>query len=738
MAQPSTAELLSGIDPGLVARLLEYRCATPHDVLGAHPARVAGKSGVIVRAFHPDARAVDCLLALGRSERLQSLGRGLFAGFLPGIAPPASYRLRWHFASGDSVECEDPYRFTPSVGTLDQHLFNEGTHRRLWHTLGARQRTLDGVAGTAFAVWAPNATRASVVGDFCNWDGRVLPMRTLGSSGIFELFVPGLKPGALYKYELRTAEGTLRLKTDPFASAMECPPANASRVYASSYRFGDDAWLAARKGRDLAREPVAIYEVHLGSFARSTDDPGRLLGYTELAPRIADHARELGFTHVELMPVAEHAYYPSWGYQVTGYYAASARYGTPDELRFFVDTCHERGLGVLLDWVPGHFPKDDFSLRRFDGTALYEHDDPRLGEHPDWGTLIFNYGRPEVRSFLISNALYWLEEFHFDGLRVDAVASMLYLDYSRKAGEWLPNVHGGRENLEAIDFLRTVNATVRDQVPGAAMIAEESTAWGGVTRPVAEGGLGFHFKWNMGWMHDTLRYFERDPIHRKHHHDDLTFSMVYEHSERFVNPLSHDEVVHGKRSLLDKMPGDRWRKFANVRTLLAYQYTRPGKILLFMGIELGTWREWDCERPLEWELLGDPDHAGLQRLIADLGRLYAETPALWRQDPDPEGFSWLVGDDREQSVFGYARHAGPACALVMLNLTPVPRTDYRVGVPLEGAYRTVLSTDDLRYGGSNYPYRAELRTEPIPWHGRHHSVILDLPPLAALVLAPGI
>jgi 1,4-alpha-glucan branching enzyme len=737
MSTPSAAELLAGTDPAAIAQLLEVRCATPHDVLGAHPIRLGGRSGVVVRAFHPEARAVDCLLALGRSERLQPLGRGLFAGFVPGGTLPLAYRLRWHFASGDSVEREDPYRFTPSVGALDQHLLNEGTHRRLWRALGARLRTLDGVAGTAFAVWAPNATRVSLVGDFCHWDGRLLPMRALGSSGIFELFVPGLEPGALYKYEIRTQEGALRLKTDPMASFMECPPHTASRIHASSYRFEDAAWISARKGRDLAREPLAIYEVHLGSFARDAHDPSRLLGYAELAPRVADHARALGFTHVELMPIAEHAYYPSWGYQVTGYFAPSARYGTPDDLRFFVDTCHERGLGVLLDWVPGHFPKDDFSLRRFDGTALYEHEDPRLGEHPDWGTLIFNYGRPEVRAFLISNALYWLEEFHFDGLRVDAVASMLYRDYSRKAGEWLPNMHGGRESLEAIEFLRAVNSVVRDEAPGTVMIAEESTAWGGVSKPVSEGGLGFHFKWNMGWMHDTLRYFQRDPVHRRHHQNDLTFAMVYEHSERFVNPLSHDEVVHGKLPLLEKMPGDTWRKFANLRTLLAYQYTRPGKILLFMGSELAPWREWDCEIPIEWELLRDPMRAGLQQLVSDLGRLYAETPALWRQDPDPEGFSWLVADDHAQSVLGYARHAGRELALVMLNLTPIPRPRYRIGVPVAGSYRTLLSSDDARYGGSGYPTRALVASEPIPMHGRHDSVELDLPPLSALLLVPG-
>jgi 1,4-alpha-glucan branching enzyme len=437
------------------------------------------------------------------------------------------------------------------------------------------------------------------------------------------------------------------------------------------------------------------------------------------------------------MPIAEHAYYPSWGYQVTGYFAPSARYGTPDELRLFVDTCHQRGLGVLLDWVPGHFPKDDFSLRRFDGTALYEHEDPRVGEHPDWGTLIFNYGRPEVRAFLISNALYWLEEFHFDGLRVDAVASMLYRDYSRKPGEWLPNVHGGRENLEAIEFLRAVNGAIRDEVPGAIAIAEESTAWAGVTKASDDGGLGFHFKWNMGWMHDTLRYFAHDPVHRAHHQNDLTFAMVYEHSEHFVNPLSHDEVVHGKRTLLEKMPGDSWRKFANLRALLAYQYTRPGKILLFMGSELAPWREWNCEQPLEWELLQDPMRAGLQQFVADLGQLYVATPALWRQDPDPEGFSWLVADDYAQSVLGYARRAGQELALVLLNLTPVPRAGYRVGVPQAGSYRMLLSSDDARYGGSGYPTRARVASEPSPMHGLRQSVQLDLPPLAALVLVPG-
>jgi 1,4-alpha-glucan branching enzyme len=561
-------------------------------------------------------------------------------------------------------------------------------------------------------------------------------MRQLGSSGVFELFIPGVAPGAVYKYEVKTADGQLRLKADPCAQWMELPPGTASRVFQSSYAWGDGEWLARRRASDPAREPMSVYELHLGSWARVPEEGHRSLTYREIAPKLAEHVRRLGFTHVELMPVAEHPFAGSWGYQVSGYYATTSRFGTPDDFRFFVDVCHRHGIGVILDWVPAHFPKDDFALRRFDGTALYEHEDPRRGEHPDWGTLIFNYGRHEVRSFLLANALFWLDEFHVDGLRVDAVASMLYLDYSRREGEWIPNPYGGREHLEAMNFLRAVNDAVHEDFPGCFTVAEESTAWGGVTRPAREGGLGFTLKWNMGWMHDTLHYLMRDPVHRKYHHDQLTFAMLYEYTERFLMPLSHDEVVHGKGSLLSKMPGDDWQKFANLRLLYAYQFTRPGKQLLFMGSEFAPDREWDYQASLDWHLLDDPRRAALMSLVEELGRLYRASPSLWRRDHEPAGFEWIDCTDRENGVIVYLRRDGGDHLLVALNLTPVPRGHYRVGVPVAGTYRVVLSTDDARFGGSGYAAPVEYHTEGVPFHGRQQSLLMTLAPLAAVVLAP--
>jgi 1,4-alpha-glucan branching enzyme len=503
-----------------------------------------------------------------------------------------------------------------------------------------------------------------------------------------------------------------------------------------AYAWQDDDWMARRRTRDYRREPMAIYEVHLGSWRRVPEEDDRSLTYRELASRLVEHVRRLGFTHVELLPVTEHPFEGSWGYQVTGYFAPTSRFGTPDDFRFLVDACHQAGIGVIVDWVPAHFPKDDFALRRFDGTALYEHEDPRRGEHPDWGTLIFNYGRNEVRNFLVASGLCWLDTFHVDGLRVDAVASMLYLDYSRKAGEWIPNPHGGRENLEAVAFLRQVNETVRLEYPGCFTVAAESTAWPGVTRPVAAGGLGFTFKWNMGWMHDTLGYFAEDPINRRYHHDALTFAMLYEYSEHFIMPISHDEVVHGKRSLLDKMPGDEWQKLANLRLLLAYQYTRPGKILQYMGVELAPHREWSHERSLDWDLEADPARQGLARYLEDLGRLYRETPCLWRPDPDPHGFAWIDCADRDNSVIAYLRRDGREHVVVVLNLTPVPRAGYRVGVPHAGVYVERLSSDDPRYGGSECVTPARLETDPVGFHGHPQSLRVTLPPLGALVLAP--
>ncbi len=732
------AEPVWSVDPGELARLVTGDHSEPHRVLGAHPAWEAGRAGAVVRAFHPDAVAAECLLASGGPPfAMHSLGPGgVFGLFLPDLSLPLAYRVRFHFADGQIWEREDPYRFLPTLGDLDLHLFNEGTHRRLWEALGAHARRVDGVDGTTFAVWAPSARRVSVVGDFCGWDGRVFPMRTLGSSGVFELFVPGVSPGALYKFEIKTRDGALRLKTDPFARAMELPPGSASRVTASSYRWGDEAWLAERARRDPVREPLAIYEVHLGSWARVIEEGNRPLTYREIAPRLVEHVRRFGFTHIELLPVMEHPFAGSWGYQVTGYYAPTSRWGDPDDLRFLVDHCHQHGIGVILDWVPAHFPKDDFALRRFDGSALFEHEDPRLGEHPDWGTLIFNYGRHEVRNFLMANALYWLDEFHVDGLRVDAVASMLYRDYSRRAGEWMPNVHGGRENLEAIDFLRTLNAVIEAEQPGCIMVAEESTAWPGVTAPVSEDGLGFTFKWNMGWMHDTLLFFSKDPVHRRFHLNDLTFAMLYEYSERFLMPLSHDEVVHGKGSLLRKMTGDEWQRFANLRLLLTYQWTRPGKKLVFMGTELASWNEWHHETSLDWHLAADPLRVGLARFLEDLGRLYRESPCLWRWDHDPAGFSWIDCSDAENTVLAYRRSDGDAMLLVVLNGTPVPREGYRLGAPVPGRWRIRMASDDPRYGGSGWWLPPAFESEPVPAHGHAQSLRLRLPPLGALVLEP--
>ncbi|MBM2813044.1 MAG: 1,4-alpha-glucan-branching enzyme [Chloroflexi bacterium] len=709
-------------------RLRTGDLSDPHRLLGAHPAAVGGRHGLVVRAYHPDACGVQCLLETSTPLTLPSLGEGgLFAAFLANAAWPVRYRLRFHFPNGDTWERDDPYRFAPTLGDLDLHLFNEGSHRRLWEKLGAHVVTIDRMTGVAFAVWAPNAQRVSVVGDFCRWDGRLCPMRLMGRSGVFELFVPGAAADSHYKFELKTAEGQLRLKSDPFASYMELPPATASRVFVSSHQWKDDHWMQERSRRDALRSPLAIYEVHLGSWRRVPEEHNRWLTYRELAPLLVDHVKSLHFTHVELTPVAEHPFGGSWGYQVTGYYAPTARYGNPDDLRFLVDYCHENHVGVILDWVPAHFPRDDFALRRFDGTALYEHEDPRQGEHPDWGTLIFNYSRHEVRNFLLANALYWLKEFHMDGLRVDAVASMLYLDYSRRPGEWTPNAYGGKENLEAIALLREVNDAVHEECPGCLMIAEESTGWSGVTRPTREHGLGFDFKWNRGWMHDTLLYFSKDSVHRKYHQNDLTFAMLYEHSEHFINPLSHDEVVHGKRSLLEKMPGDDWQRFANLRCLLAYQYTRPGKKLLFMGTELAPHGEWYYEVSLDWHLADHSMRKGLSAFLQDMGRIYVESPCLWQGDPDGESFFWIDCEDWEQSILSYVRQHANSFYIVVLNLTPVPRDGYRIGAPRCGTYRVVMSTDDVRFGGSGYPTID---------HRQPQSLVLRLPPLAALILAP--
>jgi 1,4-alpha-glucan branching enzyme len=708
----------------------------PHALLGAHPLEIYGTRGVVVRAYHPDAVGCELLRPDLSPVGMVPVGDGVFAVFVGGIDSPLTYRLRFHFEGGSTWERDDPYRFLPTLGELDLYLMGEGTHRRLWQVLGSHVRTVDGVTGTAFAVWAPNAAAVSLVGDFNRWDGRLFPMRSLGSSGVWEIFVPGVGAGALYKYEIRTREGELRTKADPLGREMELPPATATRVAVSSYAWGDAQWLQQRAGKDQTREPISIYELHVGSWARVPEEGHRWLSYRELAPRLVAHVKALGFTHIELMPVAEHAFYPSWGYQVTGYFAPTGRYGSPDDFRFFVDYCHQHGVGVIVDWVPAHFPKDDFSLRRFDGTPLYEHEDPRRGEHPDWGTLIFNYGRTEVRNFLVANALYWIHEFHIDGLRVDAVASMLYLDYSRREGEWMPNPYGGRENVEAIDFLRAFNNAVHEEAPGAFTIAEESTAWGGVSKPTTEGGLGFTFKWNMGWMHDTLNFFSKEAVHRKYHVDQLTFSMLYEYTERFINSISHDEVVHGKGALVEKMPGDFWQKLANLRLLFAYQYTRPGKQLIFMGTEFAQHHEWNVDASLDWHIADHPQRRELQLFLTELSRYYMQTPALWRSDPDTFGFEWIDCSDKDNTVLSYMRRDGDKFVLIVLNFTPVPRENYRIGVPRSGRYVERLSTDDQRFGGSEYRTAAVIDADPVPQHGREWSLSLNLPPLAALILEP--
>ena len=712
------------------SRSAPYELADPHAYLGAH----AVKGGVMVRAYRPDAESIR-VLPMG-VELDQRDGNGVFEGVVKGAELPLEYELQVSYPTGDSYVLRDPYSFLPTLGELDVHLAGEGRHEELYARLGAHPRVVDGIGGVSFAVWAPNASSVSVVGDFNGWDGRLHPMRSLGASGIWEIFIPDLRSGMKYKFELRTSRGKLRIKADPFAFRTEVPPRNASVVFDSAYDWRDADWLAARES-PLAR-PVSIYEVHLGSWRLNPLEGNRPLTYAELGEELAEYVSSLGFTHVELLPVMEHPYAPSWGYQVTGYFAATARFGSPDDFRAFVDRMHAAGIGVILDWVPAHFPKDDWALARFDGTALYEHEDPRRGEHPDWGTLVFNLGRNEVRNFLLASALYWLREYHADGLRVDAVASMLYLDYSRKEGEWVPNVHGGNEDLDAIEFLKQLNTVAHAREPGVLMAAEESTAWPGVSRPVDQGGLGFGLKWNMGWMHDTLAYLGRDPVHRRYHHDQLTFSLIYAFSENFVLPLSHDEVVHGKGSLLGRMPGDPWQRRANLRALYGYMWAHPGKKLLFMGGELGQEHEWSSDGSLDWHLLERAEHAGIQELVRDLNLRYRDEPALWEVDFEPSGFRWLEANDADANVIAFARFAAESTRTLVCicNFSPVSRPRYRVGLPRGGRWRELLNTDDERYGGGGVSNSGELAAEQKPWHEQPFSVELTLPPLGVLWLVP--
>ncbi|MER6849313.1 1,4-alpha-glucan branching enzyme [Streptomyces flaveolus] len=723
------------LDAGDRERLLAGTHHDPHSVLGAHP--VPG--GIAVRVFRPYALAVTVLAGELRAE-LGHDGDGFFSGLLPLDEVPA-YRLLVAY-EGTVQETEDPYRFLPTLGDLDLHLIGEGRHEQLWQALGAHPTTHQGVTGTRFAVWAPNARGVRVAGGFNFWDGTGHPMRSLGGTGVWEVFLPGIDAGELYKFEITRPDGSRTFRADPLARRTEVPPATSSVVYASDYTWGDDEWLAGRAGAPAHEAPMSVYEVHLASWR-----PG--LTYRELADQLPAYVKDLGFTHVELMPVAEHPFGGSWGYQVTGFYAPTARLGEPDDFKYLVDRLHQAGIGVLMDWVPAHFPRDDWALAEFDGRPLYEHSDPLRAAHPDWGTLEFDFGRREVRNFLVANAVYWCEEFHIDGLRVDAVASMLYLDYSREPGQWTPNEHGGRENLDAVAFLQEMNATVYRRVPGVVTVAEESTAWDGVTRathhkgPSGFGGLGFGLKWNMGWMHDSLEYMSHEPVHRKYHHGEMTFSMVYAYSENYVLPISHDEVVHGKKSLVSKMPGDWWQQRANERAYLGFMWAHPGKQLLFMGQEFAQGAEWSEERGPDWWLL-DPqygaaaDHRGVLDLVRDLNAVYRDTPALWQRDTHPAGFSWVVGDAAEDNVLAFLRcDADGTPLLAVSNFAPVVRPDYRLGVPDEvPAWHEVLNTDAARYGGGDVGNPGPVKPEPQGWHGRPASIRLTLPPLATVWLRP--
>jgi 1,4-alpha-glucan branching enzyme len=716
-----------------IEAVVQGRHSDPFGFLGMHK----GSAGLYARAMLPDAESMAVIDAAtgqiaARGERLHP--DGFFAATISDREEPFRYRLRATYG-GHVREFDDVYRFPPVLGELDVHLLVEGNHHASFQKLGAHPTVHEGVEGVGFAVWAPNAQRVSLVGDFNDWDGRRMPMRRLHAGGFWELFVPGLRPSHLYKYEIVGADGQLLpLKADPHAQQSEHPPGTASIVAAPPrHVWQDGAWMAERWNRNDHEAPVSIYEVHLGSWRRG--EGGRYLTYREMAEQLVPYVADMGFTHMEVLPVTEYPFDGSWGYQPIGLFAPTSRFGGPDDFRYFVEACHKAGLGLWLDWVPGHFPTDAHGLGRFDGTALYEHADPRQGLHRDWNTLIYNYGRREVSNFLLSSALYWLREFHIDGLRVDAVASMLYLDYSRNQGEWIANAFGGRENLEAIAFLRRMNELVFGEANGATTAAEESTAWPMVSRPTYVGGLGFGFKWNMGWMHDTLRYISKETIHRKYHHHDMTFGLLYAYHENFILPLSHDEVVHGKGSLLGRMPGDRWQRFANLRAYFAFMWTHPGKKLLFMGGEFGAEREWNHDTGLDWDSLLDPLHLGVQRAVRDLNRLYRDTPALHRLDCDPDGFAWIDASNANESVLSYLRRgrAPDELAIVVCNFTPVPRHDYRIGVPRAGRYLERINTDAHDYGGSGIGNAGAVEAEAEPMHGHPWSLRLNLPPLGVLI-----
>ncbi len=716
--------------PNSLERLLTARHHDPFAILGLHP----DPAGWVLRVFRPDASRVSLLLPEGNVDLVKSDGRGLFE-WRGALAPARPWRLAIE-ADGQSFEITDPYAFGPLLSDQEIHLFNEGRLLEAWRSMGGQPTQLDGTDGVRFAVWAPNAERVSVVGGFNNWDGRIHAMRVRGGSGIWELFIPGLAAGDLYKYEIRNRDtSAVIVKADPYAQGFEMRPGTAAVVPGPSrHAWGDGEWLHARAGRDWLHAPMNIYEIHAGSWRRHDD--GGFYNWRELADTLVPYVTDLGYTHLELMPITEHPLDESWGYQTTGYFAPSSRFGSADDFRHFVDTCHQAGIGIILDWVPGHFPMDAWALARFDGTALYEHEDPRLGVHQDWGTHIFNYGRGEVKGFLLSSAHYWMSEFHLDGLRVDAVASMLYLDYSRKDGEWLPNKYGGRENLEAIDFLRHLNTAVFKEYPQALMIAEESSAWPLVTKPVDVGGLGFNYKWNMGWMNDMLRYMSLDPLFRKDNHNLITFSLCYAFSENFILPLSHDEVVHGKHSLLDKMPGDYWQKFAGLRAFYGYWMSHPGKKLLFMGSEFGQFIEWKYDDSLDWHLLKYPMHKAMHDYVRSLNTYYVDHPEFWEEDCDWSGFSWISCDDCDNSVIAFYRTGKDETdmTVVVCNFTPVVRHSYRFGVPRKGTYVEVFNSDATAFGGSNVLNEGEFEAQDVPMHGMDQSLELTLPPLATIYL----
>jgi 1,4-alpha-glucan branching enzyme len=725
----SAAIVPTALDDDLLAAVAEGRHHAPHAVLGQHLVAAEGVADpvTVIRTLRPLAMAVNVILATGARLALAHIGHGVWHGF--SVLGSGPYLVEARYDDGTVWTADDPYRFTPTIGELDLHLIREGRHERLWDALGAHHLEHEGVRGTSFTVWAPNAAAVRVVGDVNQWNGVGSAMRSMGASGVWELFLPGAEPGTVYKFELLGKDGLWRMKADPMARYTEVPPATGSVVGTSSHEWSDGEWMRARASSDPHSGPMSVYELHLGSWR-----PG--LGYREAADALIDYLLPLGYTHVEFLPLAEHPFGGSWGYQVTGYYAPTSRFGHPDDLRYLIDRLHQAGIGVLMDWVPGHFPKDEWALARFDGEALYEHADPRRGEQKDWGTYVFDFGRSEVRNFLVANALYWLEEFHVDGLRVDAVASMLYLDYSREDGEWLPNVHGGRENLEAIGFLQEATATAYKRNPGIVMIAEESTAYPGVTAPTSAGGLGFGLKWNMGWMHDSLQYLHEDPMYRSYHHGEITFSFVYAFSEQFLLPISHDEVVHGKGSLVNKMPGDHWQKLANVRAYLAFMWAHPGKQLLFMGQEFGQLSEWSEERGLDWWILDQPAHRGLWDLVGRLNRIYRDERALWRYDHDAQGFQWIDGGDAQGNVVAFARLADGDTVVNVTNFAGVPHEGYRLPMPFAGEWDELLNTDAAEYGGSGVGNLGTVTATDAAWGGMRASAVLNLPPLGTLWLRP--